>query len=150
MLRGIQLPASPERLRAWLMEKKLAKYRKDDNKAEAGGNWPVFDWANQFLQTRAELTEATLDLLTRLAEDGVKEEKRLTDFAEVRLELEQRMEERASGKKKIVIWRKFIDISGEVTIYMQSFIFKIFHLKMMQKLSFYNIARCYFCRENYR
>ena len=71
ILRGIQLPASPERLRAWLMEKKLAKYRKDDNKAEAGGNWPVFDWANQFLQTRAELTEATLDLLTRLAEDGV-------------------------------------------------------------------------------
>ena len=56
----------------------------------------------------------------------------------------------ASEKKKIVIWRKFIDISGEVTIYMQSFIFKIFHLKMMQKLSFYNIARCYFCRENYR
>ena len=71
MLRGIQLPASPERLRAWLMEKKLAKYRKDDNKAEAGGNWPVFDWANQFLQTEAELTGATLDLLTRLAEDGV-------------------------------------------------------------------------------
>ena len=45
----------------------------------------------------------------------------------------------ASGKKKIVIWRKFIDISGEVTIYMQSFIFKIFHLNMIQKLSF---AKC--------
>ena len=71
LIRGIQLPAPPERLRAWLMERKLEKYRRDDNKAEAGGNWPVFDWANQFLQTRTELTEATLDLLARLAEDGV-------------------------------------------------------------------------------
>ena len=35
------------------------------------GNWPVFDFCNQFLQTREELTEATLDLLIRLADDGV-------------------------------------------------------------------------------
>ena len=39
--------------------------------SQVGGNWPVFDWCNQFLQTRAELTEATRDLLLRLAEDGV-------------------------------------------------------------------------------
>ena len=38
----------------------------------------MFDWCNQFLQTRAELTEATRDLLHRLAEDGVV-------YAEVRL-----------------------------------------------------------------
>merc|ERR1739846_153035 len=31
LVRGIPLPASPERLRAWLMEKKLEKLRKDDN-----------------------------------------------------------------------------------------------------------------------
>ena len=31
----------------------------------------MFDFCNQFLQTSQELTEATLDLLTRLAEDGV-------------------------------------------------------------------------------
>ena len=43
----------------------------DDNKAAAGGNWPVFDWCNQFLQTATELREATADLLHRLAEDGV-------------------------------------------------------------------------------
>lgn len=39
--------------------------------SQVGGNWPVFDWCNQFLQTRTELTEATRDLLLRLAEDGV-------------------------------------------------------------------------------
>ena len=46
--------------------------------SQVGGNWPVFDWCNQFLQTRAELMEATRDLLHRLAEDGVV-------YAEVRL-----------------------------------------------------------------
>ena len=34
--RGVQLPAAPERLRAWLMERKLDKLRQDDNKAEVG------------------------------------------------------------------------------------------------------------------
>ena len=54
------------------MEKKLEKLRKDDNKAAAGGgNWPVFDFCNQFLQTELELREATVDLLSRLALDGV-------------------------------------------------------------------------------
>ena len=44
---------------------------------------------------------ATEEHVVFKSDKGVKEEKRLTDFAEVRLELEQRMEERASGKKKI-------------------------------------------------
>ena len=70
-VRGIQLPASPERLRDWLMNQKLVKLKKDDNKADKGGNWPVFDFCNQFLQTELELREATLDLLERLAKDGV-------------------------------------------------------------------------------
>ena len=71
-MRGVSLPTSPERLRSWLMEKKLEKLRKDDNKAAAGGgNWPVFDFCNQFLQTELELREATVDLLSRLALDGV-------------------------------------------------------------------------------
>ena len=52
------------------MDRKLDKLKADNNKAEKGGNWPVFDFCNQFLQTKQELTEATLDLLTRLAGDG--------------------------------------------------------------------------------
>ena len=81
LVRGISLPSSPERLRAWLMERKLEKLRKDDNKAAAGGgNWPVFDFCNQFLQTELELREATADLLSRLAQDGVV-------YAEIRLVL---------------------------------------------------------------
>ena len=38
------------RLRDWLMEQKVAKLNKDGNKAAKGGNWPVFDFCNQFLQ----------------------------------------------------------------------------------------------------
>ena len=53
------------------MDRKVDKLKADNNKAEKGGNWPVFDFCNQFLQTSQELTEATLDLLTRLAGDGV-------------------------------------------------------------------------------
>ena len=44
---------------------------------------------------------ATEEHVVFKSEKGIKEEKRLTDFCEARLELEQRMEERASGKKKI-------------------------------------------------
>ena len=44
---------------------------------------------------------ATEEQVVFKAEKGMKEEKRLTDFAEAKLELEQRLEERASGKKKI-------------------------------------------------
>ena len=71
LVRGITLPTSPERLRSWLMERKLEKLRKDENKAAGGGNWPVFDFCNQFLQTELELREATADLMSRLAGDGV-------------------------------------------------------------------------------
>ena len=53
------------------MDRKVDKLKADNNKAEKGGNWPVFDFCNQFLQTSLELTEATHDLLTRLAGDGV-------------------------------------------------------------------------------
>jgi len=69
--RGISLPAPPAQLRAWLMDRKLDKLRKDDNAVDQGKNWPVFDFCNQFLQTASELEEATLDLLNRLAEQKV-------------------------------------------------------------------------------
>eukprot|EP00092_Neocalanus_flemingeri_P024964 GFUD01027076.1.p1 GENE.GFUD01027076.1~~GFUD01027076.1.p1 ORF type:complete len:405 (+),score=79.62 GFUD01027076.1:36-1250(+) len=71
LVRGIMLPAPPERLRYWLMDRKLDKLKKDDNKADKGGNWPVFDFCNQFLQTNLELREGTADLLSRLGSDGV-------------------------------------------------------------------------------
>ena len=38
------------RLRTWLMQQKVVKLKKDGNKAAKGGNWPVFDFCNQFLQ----------------------------------------------------------------------------------------------------
>ena len=59
--RGIEMPAPADRceqsaslevsrLRKWLMQQKVAKLRKDGNRADKGGNWPVFDFCNQFLQ----------------------------------------------------------------------------------------------------
>lgn len=71
VIRGVQLPSSPERLREYLMQKKLEKLHKDENKADKGGNWPVFDFCNQFLQAKEELTRATLDLLLRLEKENV-------------------------------------------------------------------------------
>ena len=46
-------------------------------------------------------TVATDEHVVFKGDKGKKEEKRLADFDEVRLELEQRMEERGVGKKKI-------------------------------------------------
>ena len=37
LIRGIQLPAPPERLRAFLMDKKLEKLREDNNSVTTGG-----------------------------------------------------------------------------------------------------------------
>ncbi|XP_023334386.1 uncharacterized protein LOC111705912 isoform X3 [Eurytemora carolleeae] len=71
LARGIQLPVPPEQLRQFLMMKKLEKLNTDGNKAEKGGNWPVFDFCNQFLQTKEELSLGTLDLLDRLAQENV-------------------------------------------------------------------------------
>jgi len=76
--RGIELPAPEERLRSWLMEQKVAKLKTDGNKAAAGGNWPVFDFCNQFLQTKEELVGGVQDVLARLEGEGVV-------YAEVRL-----------------------------------------------------------------
>ena len=44
------LDVQVSRLRKWLMQQKVAKLKKDGNKAAKGGNWPVFDFCNQFLQ----------------------------------------------------------------------------------------------------
>ena len=38
LIRGIQLPTSPERLRSFLMDKKIEKLKKDNNRVEDGGN----------------------------------------------------------------------------------------------------------------
>ena len=37
LVRGIQLPAPPERLRSFLMDKKLEKLRQDNNSVQSGG-----------------------------------------------------------------------------------------------------------------
>ena len=68
--RNVSLPAPPPALRQWLMQRKLEQLR-GGNKAQPGGNWGVFDWCNQFLQTGPELTAATADLLARLAAENV-------------------------------------------------------------------------------
>ena len=93
-VRGIMLPAPSERLRAWLMDRKLDKLKKDDNKANKGGNWPVFDFCNQFLQTELELREGTADLLARLGDDGVV-------YAEIRFCPELHTKEGLSEEKVI-------------------------------------------------
>jgi adenosine deaminase len=66
--RGIELPCGdgPGELRAWLHAQKLVA-RAAGNKAEAGKNWGVFDFCNRFLQTAAELEEATALLVSSLA-----------------------------------------------------------------------------------
>jgi adenosine deaminase len=66
--RGIELPCGdgPGELRAWLHAQKLVA-RAAGNKAEAGKNWGVFDFCNRFLQTAAELEEATALLISSLA-----------------------------------------------------------------------------------
>ena len=63
------------RLRKWLMLQKVAKLNKDGNKAAKGGNWPVFDFCNQFLQVlllmlmmmMEEVTESRSNCFTHLS-----------------------------------------------------------------------------------
>eukprot|EP00510_Aplanochytrium_minuta_P004249 CAMPEP_0184012612 /NCGR_PEP_ID=MMETSP0954-20121128/4522_1 /TAXON_ID=627963 /ORGANISM="Aplanochytrium sp, Strain PBS07" /LENGTH=371 /DNA_ID=CAMNT_0026292645 /DNA_START=129 /DNA_END=1244 /DNA_ORIENTATION=- len=50
---------------------------KTGNKQSAGGNWPVFDFCNQFLQTTEELDEAVTLLCSNLVEENVR-------YAEIR------------------------------------------------------------------
>ena len=42
-----------------------------DFEQQQGKNWPTFDFCNQFLQMSEELTAATTDLLSRLANENV-------------------------------------------------------------------------------
>lgn len=61
----------PCQMRQWLMKQKVAAIQSNANKAEKGGNWKVFDFCNQFLQTEEQLTRATADLCKRLAQKNV-------------------------------------------------------------------------------
>lgn len=65
--RGIDLPAvamaeggeGEQALRNYLHGMKARARRKDSLNAQpAGGNWGVFDWCNQFLMTKEELSDA--------------------------------------------------------------------------------------------
>ena len=78
--RGIELPPEAE-LPALIDDLRSgdAKARPGDGHKtqEAGKNWGIFDWMNQFLQSAWELEEGTKTLMESLAEDNVR-------YAEIR------------------------------------------------------------------
>lgn len=69
--RGIAFPAStPQELRNYVHEMKTKAREGDSSNAqEAGKNWGVFDWCNQFLQTKEELTSAAALICQICAEE---------------------------------------------------------------------------------
>ena len=65
--RGIELDVtSAEELRPFLMAQKAAAVRSGNTHQSLNSNWGVFDFCNQFLQTREELRDATQNLLVSL------------------------------------------------------------------------------------
>ena len=70
---SIKLPVSkPSEIQDYINNLKSNNYAKTkDNSTNAGQNWDVFDFCNQFLQTKEALREAVQDLLKRLSEKGV-------------------------------------------------------------------------------
>jgi len=70
--RGVSLEVSqPDQVRPMLQKRKLLQIE-GGNKQEKGGNWGIFDFCNQFLQSRDELREATSDILCRLSAKQVR------------------------------------------------------------------------------
>lgn len=64
---GIILPVPTATLSQWIMEQKCEAAQKNvDNVQKKGGNWSVFDFCNQFLQSKIAIKEAVQDLLDRL------------------------------------------------------------------------------------
>ena len=63
--RGIECPADAEGVRKMLHDMKIAARRQDPSNAQTlGGNWGVFDYCNQFLQTADELEQAAAAVCT--------------------------------------------------------------------------------------
>lgn len=71
---GIPLPVeNPSLLRSWIHGQKVSALKEDGgrNAVGQGKNWSVFDFCNQFLQSKEGLMEAVKDLLGRLSKWGV-------------------------------------------------------------------------------
>ena len=72
LVRGVKLDVSePSQLRPFLQQRKATQIA-GGNKQEKSGNWGIFDFCNQFLQSKEELREATADILMRLDMQAVK------------------------------------------------------------------------------
>ena len=70
-IRNIKLGVDKSELRSFLHSRKEVQIA-DGNKQKEKGNWGIFDFCNQFLQTKEELVEATTDLLYRCSEENVR------------------------------------------------------------------------------
>ena len=70
-VRNIKLGVDKSNLRTFLHSRKQVQIA-DGNKQKIKGNWGIFDFCNQFLQTKEELVEATTDLLHRCAKENVR------------------------------------------------------------------------------
>ena len=72
LARGIRLHVSePRELRPFLQQQKLTQIA-GGSRQEKQGNWGIFDFCNQFLQSKEELSAATVDILFRLDLQAVK------------------------------------------------------------------------------
>ena len=58
-------------LRTWLQEQKSQAIVKNANKVGKNQNWSIFDFCNQFLQTKRQIEEAVIDLCERLSRGNV-------------------------------------------------------------------------------
>ena len=61
-------PKSHDELRDWLMKLKKTRIA-NESSVQKNSNWKVFDFCNQFLQTRQDLVSMTQELVTRLFEE---------------------------------------------------------------------------------
>lgn len=67
-MENLPLPVEKHLLREWIHNQKTQSLNKDGrNAVERGKNWSVFDFCNQYLQTKEALEEAVVDLLSRLS-----------------------------------------------------------------------------------
>ena len=68
--RGIELPVEAVNLRKYLHDMK-SKRAHIGSSVSSSSNWSNFDFCNQFLQTKDELSEATFSLCKVLIDDNV-------------------------------------------------------------------------------
>jgi len=67
--RGIPLPCHADELRNFLFQMKDTHYTETLNRQNNSGNWPNFDFCNQFLQSAEDLEAATELILIHLVEN---------------------------------------------------------------------------------